>query len=131
MLPSEYKQEYKQNRHEYLKKLGAKIRAARIENGMSQDDLALACGWKSRSSINKIEHGLYDVPVNKLEKIIKELKLDPGFFLDFDTPLLSTKDIIDMEEEAAIDLARKILRLDPYRRALIESIINTEPESHK
>lgn len=118
MTPKEYRQEY-------LKKLGNRIREARIAKGLSQDDLAQALGYKSRSSINKIEHGIYDFPLQKTMDIANLLGVDVAdLFLGTEPP--KTK-----EERDAEALARQILRLDTYRRALIESIINTEPETIK
>ena len=37
--------------------LGAKVKARREELGFSQEELAIKMGYKSRSSINKIEKG--------------------------------------------------------------------------
>ena len=54
-------------------KTGEKIRNARIILGMTQASLAELCGYTSRSSINKIELGLVDVPQSKLILIAKAL----------------------------------------------------------
>ena len=54
-------------------KLGEKIRQARKELGITQASLAELCGYTSRSSINKIELGLVDVPRSKLILIAKAL----------------------------------------------------------
>lgn len=54
-------------------KTGEKIRNARISLGMTQASLAELCGYTSRSSINKIELGLVDVPQSKLILIAKAL----------------------------------------------------------
>ena len=43
-----------------------RIRNRREELGMSQDDLAQKMGYKSRSSINKIEMGLNDISQSKV-----------------------------------------------------------------
>lgn len=37
--------------------IGEKVRQRRIELGLSQEELALKMGYKSRTSINKIENG--------------------------------------------------------------------------
>ena len=49
------------------------IRMRRLELGMSQKDLAAAAGYKSTSSIAKIESGSNDLPISKLEAIAKAL----------------------------------------------------------
>lgn len=45
--------------------------------------------------------------------------------------LMLEKDEVPEPSDEAIALARRIMRLDDYRKALIESIINTEPEAKK
>lgn len=60
-----------------LKDFGAKIKARRIELNMTQDELAKAAGYTSRSSINKIELGVVDVSQSKVAKLAKALKISP------------------------------------------------------
>lgn len=60
-----------------LKDFGAKIKARRIELNMTQDELAKAAGYTSRSSINKIELGMVDVSQSKVAKLAKALKVSP------------------------------------------------------
>lgn len=60
-----------------LKDFGAKIKARRIELNMTQDELAKAAGYTSRSSINKIELGMVDVSQSKVAKLAKALKISP------------------------------------------------------
>ena len=43
-----------------------RIRARREELGISQEELARRMGYKSRSSINKIEKGENDIPQSKI-----------------------------------------------------------------
>ena len=115
MTPAEYRQEY-------LKRFGEKIKQYRKEKGLSQDDLAQSLGYKSRSSINKIEHGIYDLPLQKMMDMAKVLGVDVAVLFADEQFIIENK-----EEDEALELARKIQRLDAYRRALVESIINTEP----
>ena len=44
-----------------------RIRQRREELHMTQDELAQAMGYKSRSSINKIELGKSDIPQSKIK----------------------------------------------------------------
>lgn len=53
-------------KEEYLKKFGERIRNRRIELGLTQDEFARKLGYKSRSTINKIELGKNDVPQHKI-----------------------------------------------------------------
>ena len=53
--------------------LGENIRAARERLNMTQDELAKKLGYKSRSSINKIESGENDIPPSKVIDFAKAL----------------------------------------------------------
>jgi len=63
------------------KKLGKKIKLARIELDMTQADLAAAIKAKQKS-ISRYETGLSLPSLETLEKIAKKLKKPFGYFLD-------------------------------------------------
>ena len=69
-----------------LKEFGKKIRLRRIELGMTQDELAKITGYTSRSSINKIEMGLVNLPQSKIESIAKALMVTPTYLLGWESP---------------------------------------------
>ena len=54
--------------------VGERIKQRRLELGLSQDELAKKVGYKSRSSINKIELSR-DLPLKKVELMAKALNL--------------------------------------------------------
>lgn len=54
------------------------IRKRRIELGMSQQELAEKVGYKSRSTINKIELGINDIPRSKIDNFAIALKTTPS-----------------------------------------------------
>jgi len=57
----------------YLKELGIRVRNLRIKKGLSQEELASKVGYKSRSSINKIELGINDIPQRKIKSLADAL----------------------------------------------------------
>ena len=66
------------NNHTYPKEVifisvGENIRKRRTELGMSQQSLASAMGYKTRSTIAKIESGENDVSQKKLKKFAEVL----------------------------------------------------------
>lgn len=65
-----------------MNNIGNSIKNRRIELGMTQDELAEKTGYKTRSSINKIEKGLNDLPRNKIELFARALDVPQSFFLD-------------------------------------------------
>ena len=54
--------------------IGQRIKIRREELNMSQDDLAKKVGYKSRSSINKIELDLYSLKQSKIKAIADALE---------------------------------------------------------
>ena len=63
------------------KSIHDRIRERRIELGLSQDQLAAKMGYKSRSSINKIESGQADIARNKLEQLAEALLTTPAYLM--------------------------------------------------
>ncbi len=55
-------------------KLGAMIHEARLEKGLTQEELALKCGT-TKSYISRIENNIKEVRISTLQKIV-ELGLD-------------------------------------------------------
>lgn len=62
-------------------KLYKNIRNRREELGMSQQDLADLLGYKSRSTIAKIESGENDIPQSKVMAFAKALKTTPAYLM--------------------------------------------------
>lgn len=63
------------------KKLGKKIKMARVEADMTQADLAEATGILQKS-VSRYETGIALPTLETLEKIAKVLKKPFGYFLD-------------------------------------------------
>ena len=62
--------------------IGEQIKKRREQLGWSQDYLASQMGYKSRSSINKIELGISDVPQQKVVKFSKILNVSIGYLME-------------------------------------------------
>ena len=60
--------------------VGERIKQRREELGYSQEELARMTGYKSRSSINKIELSR-DLPLKKVEIMAKALDVEPGYLM--------------------------------------------------
>lgn len=64
--------------------IGKKIKEKREAIGISQDELAKRLGYKSRSSINKIELELSDIPQSKISDFAHALSTTPSSLMDWD-----------------------------------------------
>lgn len=60
---------------------GDRIKEAREARGLSQQELALKCGWTSRSTISKIEKNICETRLTSLMKIAKALDVDPDYLV--------------------------------------------------
>lgn len=74
----------KDQRKQYLIEIGNRIKQLRTEKDMSQDELAKRSGYGSRSTINKIELGINDVPQSKIKAIAEALGVSVGTLLCWD-----------------------------------------------
>lgn len=62
-------------------KIGERIKYRREELGLSQDELARRLGYKSRSSINKIENDASGLPQTKIVAIASALQTTPSYIM--------------------------------------------------
>lgn len=69
---------------DYLKSVGDRIRTRRKELNITQDALAQMTGYTSRSSINKIEKGLVDIPQSKITEIADALLVTPAYLMGWE-----------------------------------------------
>ena len=61
-----------------------RIRDLRTKNGMSQEELAIATGYKDRSMITKIEAGKVDLPQSKVFEFAKALSTTTRYLMGWD-----------------------------------------------
>ena len=64
--------------------LAKRIKERREELGLSQTQLAFKLGYKSRSSINKIEKGENDIPPSKIKWFAEVLNISPTELMGWD-----------------------------------------------
>ena len=67
-----------------MKTLGTRIKRLRESKSMTQDELAQKMGYKSRSSINKIELDLSDLPQSKISLFAEALDTTPAYLMGWD-----------------------------------------------
>lgn len=79
-----------------------KIRQRREELGMTQDELARKMGYKSRSSINKIEKGENDIPQSKIMAFAAALETTPEYLMGWTVePNANTQRHLSTQEPTA------------------------------
>ncbi len=69
-----------------MSELSRRVRQRREELGLSQEELADRMGYRSKSSITKLEKGVNDLPQSKLEELAAALNTTPAWLLGLDIP---------------------------------------------
>lgn len=69
-----------------MKSVGDRIREKRESLGMSQEELAKKLGYKSRSSINKIETDARNLTQSKIKSIADALQTTPSYIMGWEEP---------------------------------------------
>ena len=67
-----------------MSNIGENIKRAREKAGITQDELAQKLGYKTRSSIAKIESGTNDIPQSKIVSIAKSLNVTPAYLMGWE-----------------------------------------------
>lgn len=101
-----------------LKEIGKRIEILRKEKNISQDELAKKVGYKTRSSINKIEKGETSAPQFKIVKIAEVLETTPDYIMGWKT------NIAFSEEEKKIILAYR--KAKEKSKSIIKQILDIE-----
>lgn len=87
---------------------GEIIRQRRKELGWTQDDLAKKLGYKSRTTISRIEDGSRDVPQKQTAKIAKALMMDPVDFITLQMGMKSEEDLL-IESYLEVESIKKLV----------------------
>ncbi len=64
-----------------MKRIGQRIKARREELGMTQEELSFKIGYKSKSSLNKIELGIQGLRQSKIKAVADALHTTPSYIM--------------------------------------------------
>lgn len=101
--------------------VGERIKQKRIELGLSQDELAKKVGYKSRSSIQKIECAR-NLPLPKVERMAVALECTPASLMGWED---------DAGEKTAYEQLIDAYIQNDQDRKLLERYHNLSPEARK
>lgn len=79
--------------------IGERIKARRLELNMSQEELAKKIGYKSRSSINKIEIGKLQLRQKKIKEIAVALETTPAYIMGWEEEKPASNEEADLSKE--------------------------------
>ena len=82
------------------KTIGLRIRELRSEAGMTQEELARRLGYKSKTTINKIEMGERSLTQTKIKQIADILRVSPMYIMGWEQPYNNMDSTSDNMESA-------------------------------
>lgn len=101
-----------------------RIRTRREQLNMSQEELAKRLGYKSRSTIAKIESGENDITQSKIVAFAKALGVKPGYLMGWeDVPEPTSSLSLTQQEETHI---KKYRQLDADGRERVDYVLDME-----
>ena len=109
--------------------IGKNIMARRKELGMTQEELAKKMGYKSKSTINKIENGTNDIPQSKIVKFAEVLKTTPAYLMGWEKVQKENNTITDVvlrmtNDSDFFDLVETLHNLDSEKIASVKQMIS-------
>lgn len=113
-----------------VESIGYRIRKRREELGMSQEELALRLGYKSRSSIAKIEKDGRELPQKKIASIASVLQTTPAYIMGWQEMQKKndtiTNAVLRMRTDSNfMSIVEKLDALDEKQLASIGSLLDT------
>lgn len=90
--------------------VGERILRMRKQLGLTQEELAKRMGYKSKSTINKIELGINDIPQSKIVQFAEVLGTTPANLMGWDdeTNLPPDEPMLTEGEKMLLDIFRLV-----------------------
>lgn len=112
-----------------VESIGYRIRKRREELGMSQEELALRLGYKSRSSIAKIEKDGRELPQKKIASIASVLQTTPAYIMGWEQVQKNNNAIADIVVRMRTDndfmsIVEKLNALDSNQLSSVRSLLD-------
>ncbi|MGM7267058.1 helix-turn-helix transcriptional regulator [Erysipelothrix rhusiopathiae] len=114
--------------------LGQRLKARRKELRISQQELAVAVGYTSRSTIAKIEAGVIDLSQSKIYDIAEALETTPTYLLGLEEELeaLTATAIVEHLQSVTVDqLVECFSQLDLYSYEKVNEAVGKVAQGYK
>ena len=108
--------------------IGERIKYRREELGMSQEELATKLGYKSRSSVNKIENDASGLPQSKIVAIANALRTTPSYIMGWLEDEPEKQAIFEarlLKDEETMNMVKQYLTLDEKNKKAIRQMVET------
>ena len=105
--------------------IGDRIKARRLELDMSQDELARLVGYKSRSSINKIESDGRLLPQRKIMEIANALNTTPAYIMGWEESNETEAPSVPLTQQEETHI-KKYRQLSDVRRYVVDEVLDAQ-----
>ena len=110
--------------------IGYRIRKRREELEMSQEELALRLGYKSRSSIAKIEKDGRELPQKKIASIAEVLRTSPSYIMGWEQAQQKNNSVADLvvrmkKDSDFFSVVEGLDKLDAAQLASVKTLVET------
>lgn len=96
-----------------MKEIADRIRQARLDAGLTQQQLANKIGIRSRSFICDMEHDKFDPGIEVVKKIAVALDVDPGYLifgdLEHDRVMNKIEEVTRLFDQLSFEDQKKVL----------------------
>lgn len=99
-----------------MSELSRRILQRRLELGLSQEELAQRMGYRSKSSITKLEKGVNDIPQSKVEEFAAALETTPAWLMGLENTAFVPPGFEPCRNGAGTAGGQHCLRLPHHRR---------------
>lgn len=86
--------------------IGKRIKEKRIELGITQEDLASKLGYKSKTTIAKIENGTNDITQSRVVDFANALNTTPAYLMGWEDSESQSVPILNKKDER--DIAKRL-----------------------
>lgn len=90
----------------FVPDIGKRIKEKRIELGITQEDLASKLGYKSKTTIAKIENGTNDITQSRVVDFANALNTTPAYLMGWEEPESQSSTILNKKDER--DIAKRL-----------------------
>ena len=84
---------------DFMSILGERIRTRRIELNMTQEELCKKVGYKSRTTVNKVELGCNAINQKRIIAFAKALQTTPAYLMGWEEPTKEENHLITLIEQ--------------------------------
>lgn len=103
-----------------MPEIGKRIRTRREELGMTQEELASKLGYKSKTTIAKIENGVNDIVQSKVIEFAQVLETTPAYLMGW-TQYDESFSGKETSDNKVIKLAQNIIKFHSDQKRLIDN----------